>query len=435
MVPCVAGVQPFQGDVLIRDGSIKAVGPNLAAAQTSSCVVRDASGHAVLPGFIQGHVHLCQTIMRGLADGLALLPWLRGRIWPLEAAHTEQSLRTSAELGIAELLSSGTTTILDMGTTHHHDVVFDACDRMGIRALSGKAMMDLGDGVPKSLCETTSHALQESDRLRRVWHGAAAGRLRYAYAPRFVLSCSETLVRETVAASEACGCLMHTHASEHPEEQKAVRAILGHDDVQVLANWGLRGPRAVYAHGVQLTSDQIRMIREHASGVVHCPSANMKLGSGIAPVADLLRAGIRVGLGADGAACNNNLDPFTELRHAALLASLRYGPDAVAPEDLLGLVTLGGARVLGLETEIGSLEPGKRADVVVVSLQGLHQQPLNNVARTLVYATKASDVRDVIVDGQILVQDGVLVNVDADHLRVRANEEACRLIQRAAIVV
>jgi len=237
----------LDGDVAVRDGVIVGVGPDARAALDGPREVLRADGCAVLPGFVQAHVHLVQALFRGMADDLPLLEWLKQRIWPLEAAHDERSLRASAELGIAELLRAGTTTVLDMGTTHGHDVVFDALSRLGLRARSGKAMMDVGDGVPAGLRESTADSLRESERLARAWAGAGEGRLGYAYAPRFILSCTEELIRGAVAQAAADGSLLHTHAAEHADERDAVRALHGADDVTLLARWGVTGPSAVLA--------------------------------------------------------------------------------------------------------------------------------------------------------------------------------------------
>ncbi len=368
-----------------------------------------------------------------MADDMPLLEWLRARIWPLEAAHDEASLRASAELGITEMMLAGTTTILDMGTVRAHDAVMDACARSGIRAVSGKTMMDAGDGVPKGLRESTRASLSESERLCATWSGAAGGRLGYAYAPRFVLSCSEKLVRGAVERAVESGAMVHTHAAEHPGERDAVRAALGDDDVVVLKRWGVYGPRAILAHGVQLTDDQAREIAADGTRVVHCPSANLKLGSGIARVAELDAIGVKLALGADGAPCNNNMDPWTELRHAALLAKIRTGVTTLVARRALRLATIDGAHALGLDALVGSIEIGKRADVVVVRLDGVHAEPGGDVFSRLVYACGARDVTDVMVDGEIIVKRREHQRFDVEAVTHRAREAASRLRARARI--
>jgi len=417
---------------VVRNGRILAVGPNARVRARPDSEVIDAEGCALVPGLVQTHVHLCQTLMRGMAEDLPLLTWLRQRVWPLEAAHDADSLRASAELALAELVRGGTTTLLDMGTTHGHDVLFDACVRFGVRAYGGKAMMDRGQGVPRKLREGTKASLAESDQLCATWDGAANGRIRYAYAPRFILSCSERLIRETVDRMSA-GFFLHVHAAEHAEERSAVRAIHGADDVDVLSRWGARGPRCVLVHGVQLTNRQVRSIAAADTHVVHCPSANLKLGSGIAPVGDLVRAGAAVGLGSDGAACNNNLDAWMEMRQAGLLAKLRGGPGSFSSQQALDLCTIGGARVLNLEHEIGSIEVGKRADLLIVSLRSIQQAPVVDVVDTLVFATGSQHVRDVMADGNWLVRNGELQGWDPEKIRAEAEAQAELLRRRAGL--
>lgn len=437
---CDAEGTVTHGDLLVQEGRIVAVGAEatLMAARSPEAGgppvrVLDASGCAVLPGFVQAHVHLCQVLMRGMADDLPLLEWLRTRIWPLEAAHDERSLAASAELGLLEVMLAGTTTLLDMGTVHAYDAVFDACARAGIRCFGGKAMMDAGDGVPSRLRETTRRSLAESDRLREAWSGAAGGRLGYAYAPRFVLSCTEALCRGAAERSRATGALLHSHVAEHANERAAVREILGDDDIAVLRRWGLTGPSTLLAHGVQLRDDEMQELARDGTRIVHCPSANLKLGSGIARVADLDRHGVALALGADGAPCNNNLDPFVELRHAALLAKARTDTSALPAARVLKLATVDGARALGIDDEVGSLEVGKRADVIVVRVDGPHVEPGGDVLSRLVYACTSRDVLHVLVDGQLVVRDGEHRRLDREAVLARAREQAAAMRRRAGI--
>jgi cytosine/adenosine deaminase-related metal-dependent hydrolase len=430
VVTCDAEDRVVQGDVLVRGGAIAAVGKVRHEGVTR---VIDARGCAVVPGLVQGHVHLCQVLMRGMADDRPLLAWLRERIWPLEAAHDAASLGASAELWLAEAMLGGTTTVLDMGTVREHDAVMEACVRAGVRAISGKAMMDQGDGVPAGLRETTRASLDESERLASRWRGAAGGRVGYAWAPRFILSCSEALVRGAVERAAEHGDLVHTHAAEHPEERAAVRRALGDDDVAVLRRWGVAGPRAILAHGVQLVDDEARAMAQEGTRVVHCPSANLKLGSGIARVAELDALGVQLALGADGAPCNNNLDAWTELRHAALLAKVRTGVTSLPARRAFRLATIDGARALGLDALIGSIEPGKRADLAVVRLDGAHVEPGGDVFSRLVYACGARDVEHVLVDGERVVAHREHRRLDVERVKARAREQARKLVARAGI--
>jgi 5-methylthioadenosine/S-adenosylhomocysteine deaminase len=430
LVTCDASDRVVLGDVLVRGNTIASVGKVHPQGMTR---VIDARGCAVIPGLVQAHVHLCQVIMRGMADDRPLLEWLKERIWPLEAAHDAASLGASAELGLAEAMLGGTTTLLDMGTVREHDAVMEACVRAGVRAISGKAMMDQGDGVPAGLRESTRESLDESERLASRWRGAGDGRIGYAYAPRFILSCSEVLVRGAAERAAEHGDLVHTHAAEHPDERAAVRSALGDDDVAVLRRWGVAGPTSILAHGVQLRDDEARRLAEEGTRVVHCPSANLKLGSGIARVAELDAMGVKLAIGADGAPCNNNLDAWTELRHAALLAKLRTGVTSLPARRAFRLATIDGARALGLDALVGSIEPGKRADLAVVRLDGAHVEPGGDVFSRLVYACGARDVEHVLIDGVHVVSHREHKRLDVERVKARAREQAKKLVARAGL--
>jgi cytosine/adenosine deaminase-related metal-dependent hydrolase len=430
IVTCDGEDRTFRGDLLVENGAIVAMGDVSAKLRPPARVI-DARGCAVVPGLVQAHVHLCQVLLRGMADDLPLLEWLKQRIWPLEAAHDERSLTASAELGLAEMMRAGTTTILDMGTVRAHDAVMDACVRSGIRAISGKTMMDAGEGVPAGLRESTRASLDESERLCATWQGKGEGRIGYAYAPRFILSCSEALVRGAAERAKTQGALVHTHVAEHPGEREAVRNLLGDEDVAILRRWGVTGPKAILAHGVQLTDDEARTLAAEGTRIVHCPSANLKLGSGIARVAELDALGVALAIGADGAPCNNNLDPWVELRHAALLAKVRTGVTTLPARRAFRLATIDGARALGLDAITGSLEVGKRADLAVVRIDDLHVEPGGDVFSKLVYACTARDVTHVMVDGAVVVKDGEHTRFDTPELLDRARDEAKKLAARA----
>jgi len=420
-------------DLLVRDAQIGWLGPSGRAPRAARGVRRetlDASGCVVLPGFVQAHVHLCQVLFRGLADDLPLMRWLRERIWPFEAAHDARSLRASAELGLCELIRSGTTTILDMGTLRHHDVVFDAMARFGIRGASGKAMMDVQSGGPRGLTESTRDSLNESERLRAAFHGAASGRLHYAYAPRFVLSCTPKLLTEVALRARSEGVLVHTHVAEHREERAEVKRILGMHDLAFLERCGIAGPNVVMAHGVQLTLGELRRAAKLGTRFVHCPSANLKLASGIADVVAMRRAGLVVGLGSDGAPCNNRLDALSELRLAALLAKHKQqDAAALSAMEALALLTIEGARCLGLAHETGSLEVGKRADVTVVSLDAIHHGPALDPLSAVVYSATGQDVRDVLIDGVLRLRKREIVGIDVDRVGATGRREAQRIVR------
>ena len=418
-----------RADVLIEDGAIKDLAPPGGPLPDGARVV-DARGRTIVPGLVQAHLHLCQTLFRGLAEERPLLAWLRERIWPLEAAHDADSLRASARLGLCELLLSGTTAILDMGTVHHTDQLFLAAEESGIRYTGGQALMDRGVGVPPGLLQPTDVALAESDDLRVRWDGAAGGRLRYAYTPRFILSCSEGLLR-AVAERGRAGARVHTHAAEQREELVAVRAELGRGDLEFFAQIGLTGPHVVLAHCVWVEEADIAELARSGTHVTHCPASNMKLASGLAPVRELRRRGINVALGADGAACSNRLDTWSQLWLAALLASVRDGPGAIHAAEVFELATLGGARALGLADAIGSVEPGKRADLVLVDLA--RHEPDGDPYTQLIYSARAEDVRTVVVDGRVIVEEGRLLTLNPAAVRAEARAARDALVARAGL--
>jgi cytosine/adenosine deaminase-related metal-dependent hydrolase len=302
---------------------------------------------------------------------------------------------------------------------------------MGIRMTSGKAMMDRVGQSP--LDEPTATSLSSSNTLADAWHRADDDRLRYAYAPRFILSCSDELLRRTMVEARARGCLVHTHASENPGEVDAVRAATGKDNVTALEDRDVAGTDVVLAHCVHLSADERASLRRRGTRVAHCPSTNLKLASGIAPVPALLADGVVTGIGADGAPCNNRLSAFTEMRLAALLQKPAHGAEAMPARQALRLMTMGSAAVLGRADEIGSLEPGKRADVVVVGRERPHLRPFADPVATLVHAAEAADVTHVFVDGRQLVRDRRLVHDDLASILADAESAVGEVAARAGV--
>jgi cytosine/adenosine deaminase-related metal-dependent hydrolase len=420
-----------QGDVWIHDGRVAAVGQ--APADVRPETVIDATDAIVLPGFVQTHIHLCQTLFRGLADDRPLLSWLKERVWPLEAAHDERSLAAAAQLAAAELLLGGTTTVLTMETVHGTDAVFEALVPTGIRAVVGKCMMNTTGDAPKRLFQPAKAAIDETLDLHKRWHGAADGRLRAAFAPRFAISCTRDLLEATAGASAERGMLVHTHASEQREEIAVVRAQTGLDNLEYLAQVGLATDRLCAAHCVWVTEREQQLLGDRRVKVLHCPGSNLKLGSGIAPVPELRRRGVSVSIGADGAACNNSLDMFHEMRLTATLQAQRLGPGALTAREVVWMATREGAHALGLDGEIGSLQPGKKGDVIVVGTDSLHQLPGRDPYSLLVYASRPTDVVVTIVDGRIVARDGALTWAESGTIVAHATEAARALVNRAGL--
>ncbi|MCM3790644.1 5'-deoxyadenosine deaminase [Domibacillus indicus] len=424
----------INGDILIRDSRIEAVRP--ALDETPADRVIDASGRTVIPGFVQTHVHLCQTLFRGKGDDLELMDWLKKRIWPLEASHDEESVYYSAMLGIGELLQSGTTTIVDMETVHHTDSAFRAIAQSGIRALSGKVMMDKGSEVPLALQENTAASIQESVDLLEKWHMYDSGRIQYAFSPRFVVSCTEELLKEVQKLSVHYNVHVHTHASENRGEIAIVEQETGMRNVIYLDHLGLANERLILAHCIWLDEEEKRIIREKGVHVSHCPGSNLKLASGIADVPELLDAGSSVSLGADGAPCNNNLDMFNEMRLAALIQKPIHGPTSMNARTVFRMATIGGARAVGLGHEIGSIEAGKRADLVMLNLNHFHTFPSYDVdpISRIVYSATRADVETTIVDGRIVMENGMMKTIDKTTVLREADASIKRLLKKTTIM-
>jgi 5-methylthioadenosine/S-adenosylhomocysteine deaminase len=426
-------------DLLVVDGRIA----ELPTAERTADEVIDATGMLVIPGLVQAHVHLCQTLMRGLADDCDVVEWLRTAIWPAEQAHDEHSLRASAELGIAELLTSGTTTALTMETALSTEVVLDAVDRLGIRAIVGPALMDLQEPGTQMVAQSIAQALATVTDLVKHFHGTAGGRVQVALSPRGTYNGTPELWRECVRLADEWDLRLHTHASENAAQAERLERTFGQRDAQALAEWGALGPRLTIAHGIWLDPAERALVRSRGAHICHCPTANLKLGSGIAPVPDYLAAGINVALGTDGAACNNSLDGVAEMRLAALLHKPRYGPQAMPAERVFAMATMGGAAALGLQDVVGRLEPGLAADITCLRLDGLHVSPAPvqparrdaeldaaALASSLVYSARASDVDTVLVQGEVVVRAGQLVSADQVAISTEAAVQRARLTAR-----
>jgi cytosine/adenosine deaminase-related metal-dependent hydrolase len=421
------------GDLLIEDDRIQSVGP-IVQPKPGDYVI-DGTGRTVIPGFIQTHIHLCQTLFRGKADDLELMDWLRKRIWPLEAAHDDESIYLSALLGIGELVSGGSTTIVDMETVHYTNEAFQAIAESGIRALSGKVMMDKGSDVPLGLQEKTDDSIRESVDLLEKWNGHDHGRIRYAFAPRFVISCTESLLTQVRDLAEHYDVFVHTHASENRGEIEIVEQDTGMRNITYLDHIGLAGERLILAHCIWLTEEEKMIIRKRGVHVSHCPGSNLKLASGIAQVPQMADMGINLGLGADGAPCNNNLDMFQEMRLAALIQKPVHGPTAMNARQIFRMATIDGAKAVGLENEIGSLEVGKKADLAILNLNTFHCNPMfgTDAISRIVYSAMSSDVETTIIDGRIVMENRQMKTIDQTFVLKESEVAIKRLMKRAGI--
>lgn len=429
-----AGEEVIHGDVYIENDRIKQVGGDLGYEADK---IIDAKNKTVIPGFIQTHIHLCQTLFRGQADDLELMDWLQKKIWPLEAAHDEESSYYSALLGLGELIQSGTTTIVDMETVNHTDAAFQAMAESGIRCLSGKVMMDMGDDVPDLLLEDTTTSIQQSVDLLEKWHQHDNGRIQYAFCPRFVVSCTEELLTSVRDLSKHYHVKVHTHASENRGEIQIVEMQRGMRNVVYLDKIGLANENLILAHCVWLDDEEKRIIKERGIKMSHCPGSNLKLASGIADIPELLDMDVNISLGADGAPCNNNLDMFNEMRLASLIHKPRLGPTAMDARSVFRMATIGGAKAVGMDDEIGSIEVGKKADLAILDLIKFHTYPSYDVdpISRIVYSATRADVDTTIINGKIVMEKGSVKTLDKYLVLHEANKSIKRLLKRIPSIV
>lgn len=420
----------FRGDIRIEGNRITGLGE--LSVQAGDQLI-DARDRIIAPGLIQSHTHLCQTLFRGMADDLELMDWLRRRIWPLEAAHDPDSLYMSALLGCGELLRGGTTSIIDMATVKHTESVFEAVSLSGIRYLGGKCLMDVCDQL--GLRENGQQAIQESLDLMNKWHGCHEDRIRYALCPRFAVSCSDKLLSQVAQISQQYGIVVHTHASESLGEIDIIRKERGIENVEYLDGMGLCNSRLVLAHCIHLNEKEMDILFRQEVNVAHCPSSNLKLASGIARIPAMLSRGINVGLGADGAPCNNRLCAFTEMRQAALIHKPYAGPTAMNAQLVFEMATLNGAKAMGRQAELGSLEIGKIADLIMVNGDTYHNLPDNwsSVYSQLVYQLNGQDVDMTMVDGKVLYDQGRLCNLDSEMISRECRTAVDRIARRAGL--
>lgn len=421
------GELPFVGNLRIEGRHIVALG---AVESQKHDELFDCRGCVVMPGLIQTHLHLSQTLFRNTAENLSLLDWLERHILPFEAAHTPESVAISSQLAVAELFLSGTTTVLTMEAARHVESALEVVARLGIRAIVGKSLVDMPVG-DADFSEPQDEAIADVLRLKERWHGRAQGRIEICLAPRFALGCSESLLRRVgqVAASEKLR--IHTHAAENHLETKQVRRGTGLGNIEYLHSLGLLGPSTYIAHCIHLEPVELDLLAQTGSHVLHCPTANLKLGSGIAPIPEMVTKGISVTLGSDGAACNNTLDIFREMNQAVLIQSGRLGVGHLGAAEVLEMATRKAAEALGKDKEIGTLEAGKLADIVVLDLNRPNTCPSEDITAAIVHGASPQNVRQVFVDGRQVVRDGELTEIDLKELLPQARESLRELRQRA----
>jgi 5-methylthioadenosine/S-adenosylhomocysteine deaminase len=416
------------GAVAIRDGAIAAVGPRkridrrFRARRTI-----DAAHGLILPGFVNAHTHAAMTLLRGVRDDVDLMTWLEKFMFPLEARFVSpEFVRWGTRLACWEMIASGTTTFAD-GYFFEEEVA-RAADDAGLRAVPGEGIFD----VPTPDAKSAAEGLARAERFLSDWAGHP--RITPALAPHAAYTVEPETFRKTLDLAERYGAPVLTHLSESDGEVAMVRARYGTTPVRHLAARSLLGPSLVAAHCVRVDDEEIAILAENGVGVVHCPESNLKLASGVAPVAKMLAARLRLGLGTDGAASNNDLDMVGEMGSAARLHKVAgLDPTAAPARAVLRMATIGGAEALHMEERIGSLEAGKRADLIVVDLSGPNALPLFDPASHLVYSAHSDAVQTVVVDGEVLMERRRIKTMDVDAVRLHARRFGGKI--RAALPV
>ena len=416
------------GGVAVKNGRIVAVAKtaeidrNYAARE-----VVNAAGKVVIPGLINGHTHVPMTLFRGIADDLDLQEWLTKYIFPAEAKNvTEDFVRVGTRLGLAEMIRSGTTTYCDM--YYFEDAIADETFKAGMRGVLGETVIDF----PVADNKTYEEGLAYTERFIRKWQGNAL--IVPAIAPHAPYTVSEDHLKAARALSDKTGAPIVTHISETRREVDDSIKAKGASPIDYLNRIGFLSDRVIAAHVVWPSEEELGLLKKLGVGIVHNPQSNMKLASGVAPVPEMLKENLPVGLGTDGAASNNDLNLWEEMDTAAKLHKLiSKDPKVVNAAEAFEMATIRGARALHLEKEIGSIEKGKRADLVIVDLDDLNQTPYYNIYSDLVYATKSDDVRTVIIEGRVVMRDRRLLTLNEETIKVDARRYRERIIKSVGV--
>ncbi|HBL36582.1 MAG TPA: N-ethylammeline chlorohydrolase [Firmicutes bacterium] len=422
LLTMVEGTEPIQDAYIkIVDDKIAAVGPWQEGVADGADEVVDARTKLVMPGLVNTHTHAAMVLFRSLGDDYPLFTWLKEKIWPLEAKLTAEDVYNGTRLAINEMLLSGTTTFADQ--YFFMDRVADAVDEAGIRAVLSRGILGSDEEVERKL--------EEAVEQGKKWKGKAEGRVTAMLGPHSPYTLTPAALRQIVTAARHYQLSLHIHVAETRDELEEIGKDYGKRPVAYLVDQGVFSRPVLLAHGVWLDEGEISFLAKQKVAIAHNPSSNLKLASGIAPVVQLQKAGVQVSLGTDGAASNNRLDMFTELRTASLLHKVSNQDPTVVPAEMaLRMATINGARALGLGDQIGSLEPGKKADLILIDLERSHLTPCFNPVSLMVYSARGSDVSDVMVNGQWLVKEGKLVKWDEHEVCTAAAQSAKGLLER-----
>jgi cytosine/adenosine deaminase-related metal-dependent hydrolase len=430
------------GSILVEDGRIAEVRKSSSPKGRRADLIISARGMAVMPGLIDAHIHLAQGLLRGCADDLSLVDWLKKRVWPLQASFTEADGRVSAQLSMLEMLKSGTTSFVgvDVVSRYGVDGIAKSVAEAGMRGALAKTIMDSpGYGrrrsiMPPGLVEDKAACVREAKSMIRRWNSIREGLVSVWVAPRSLGGCSKELYMEVAELAREYGTRITMHLAEVKEDVKYARQNFGSTPFEFIERVGLAGPRSLFAHMVWLEDSDIRSVARTRSNVAHCPSSNLKLASGIPRVPEMMKAGVNVGLGCDGAPCNNSYDMIREMKLAAVIQKARLlDPQAMPATSVLEMATINGARAMGMQSEVGSIKVGKMADLVLIDLRKPHLVPFRDVVSNIVYSAMGSDVDTVLVGGRVLLREGKALTLNEERIMSEAQRHQDGLISRSGI--
>ena len=412
-----------KGFIAVKDGKISQIGKAAEAFSIKAKRTLNGQGKVALPGLVNCHTHAAMTLFRGVAEDKPFDEWWRETIWPLEQKLMRSHIYDGSLLGCLEMIKSGTTCFADM--YFHEDAVAEAVKKSGLRAVLAPGIIEAGDS------KMGRKMLQEAIEIAREYHGCADGRINIRLGPHTASTCSPELLKEARKAASKLKIGLHIHLAESKSMAEAVRKNFGLSEVELLEKVDFLKPDVLAAHCIHLSEKDMQIIKRHDVKVAYNPVANMKLASGVPEIHDFLKLGVTVGIGTDGAACNNSFDMFESMKIAALLQKIFYMDPTVLPaEKVLKMATIEGAKALGLENIVGSLEVGKKADLILINFEKPHLTPMHDVYANLVYSAHGSDVDTVIVDGEILMENRKVKTLNESEVMKKAQKTAWDLIER-----
>ncbi|MFW9834615.1 MAG: amidohydrolase [Candidatus Thorarchaeota archaeon] len=432
----------IDGALYIENDTITEIGRTEDLKSRKAEHVIDAKNKIVMPGLIDTHIHLSQALIRGCADDVSLVDWLKKYVWVLQGNFTEDDGRVSAELCMAEMIRTGTTSFIDcmIHSRYGFDGIAKSVERVGMRGALSKIIMDStgyadsADIMYPGMVEDAEVCLKETDEMYSRWHRKADGRIQVWYGLRSLGAVTSELFKEVAQRTRDKQTRMTMHLGEVIDDVRYVKENFGTNLTTFARDHNLLGPEMVFAHGIHFDDSELKVLADTKTNISHCPASNMKLASGFAKIPQMLKEGVPVSLGCDGGPSNNTYDLVREMRLAALIhKSYVSDPLVVTAEQAIEMATLGGAVAMGIDDKVGSLEPGKLADIILINLHELGLTPHTNPVSNLVYSGSGEYVDTVIVNGRILMQDKRLLTLDETKVMENARKHSTALMERAGI--